>query len=330
MCHSQCIMDGITGQCHTAHCGTGSVGCCKRGLVQLPCDGIIGCSGHQCCTAVPVPSGTETAPSPPPLGLTLQLDSGVDEDLAAAATWNAKHHCTLAKISYDGKVGTDSAGGFQSSSALVSVTPWQEALRVVMLFKPHGYVEVMNVGGAALLSREQVGAWLRMSFVLDDEPAEDCTSAACFTIDAIGAIGNPESIACNLPDDLIDPPPSPPPRYISKGELFARGELSLGPPPPPPLPPLLSTGAVGRPGALTQAAHAALNPPHGNEDMAPPFTIKQPPSIEPLATGGPRQSPVEAAESDASTSIGAALLIVGIVVLGIVVRGVPCAHPGCI
>ena len=100
----------------------------------------------------------------------------------------------------------------------------------------------MEVEGATLLRREQVGAFLRLAFRLDDEPSRDCTTAACFTVDTIGKLpARPESMACSLPAELTDPPPSPPPRYVSKGERWSEGLLTDLPNPPPPPPPLLST-----------------------------------------------------------------------------------------
>ena len=255
MCHIACAMDGLTGTCHTDHCGSGNVACCKRGLVQPPCDGVIGCTLHQCCTVVAAsaveaaavdssPTSTmEHSASALPL-LASSVPPPPDADLAAAATWNDAHHCAMATLGYSSKPATELTGGFQTSSALVSVEPWQEALRVVLLFRSHGqYVEVMDVEGASLLQREQVGPWLRISFVLDDEPAAECPAAPCFTLDTVGELGAPESTACTMPAELIDPPPSPPPRYISRGELAALGQLALAPPPPPPAPPLLSSAA---------------------------------------------------------------------------------------
>ena len=180
--------------------------------------------------------------APPPSSILLQLPFGEDEELFSAAAWNDAHRCTLARLGYEVRSSPDLRGGIKSTSARVAVSPWIAGLRVVLLYKVHGpFVEVMDVEGASLLQREQVGSWLRISFIVDDEPAGDCSTLACLTFDTVGFLGPPESLACNLPADLVDPPPSPPPRYISRGELFAAGSLTLYPPPPPPHPPLLST-----------------------------------------------------------------------------------------
>ena len=40
-----------SGRCATDFCGAGA--CCRRGLVQEPCDGKIGCAERQCCTKLP-------------------------------------------------------------------------------------------------------------------------------------------------------------------------------------------------------------------------------------------------------------------------------------
>ena len=195
----------------------------------------------------PPPSPVRAPPplpvrAPPPSSILLQLPFGEDEELFSAAAWNDAHRCTLARLGYEVRSSPDLRGGIKSTSARVAVSPWIAGLRVVLLYKVHGpFVEVMDVEGASLLQREQVGSWLRISFIVDDEPAGDCSTLACLTFDTVGFLGPPESLACNLPADLVDPPPSPPPRYISRGELFAAGSLTLYPPPPPPHPPLLST-----------------------------------------------------------------------------------------
>jgi hypothetical protein len=70
---------------------------------------------------------------------------------------------------------SSSAGGITHAQARIDVTPWQAELRVTLLLLGHGqYIEVMEVEGASLLRREQVGAFLRLSFRLDDGA---CTTA---------------------------------------------------------------------------------------------------------------------------------------------------------
>jgi len=313
-CHIPCAMDGISGTCHTSHCGTGNVGCCKRGLVQPPCDGTIGCPTHQCCSLV---SASQAAAPPPAILLSAlpPMSSRVsepkvleeDEDRTAAASWNDEHHCAQARLEYQQQAGAAIRDGFKTSSASVGIAPWYEGLRVVLLFNSHGgYVEVMDIEGASLLQREQVGSWLRLSFVLDDEPALDCSTEACFTFDTVGELSVPESMACNLPDELVDPPPSPPPRYISRGELFAAGQLALSPPPPPPRPPLLSTDVTdalrttplsSRFDSLTMADDA---------DAFSGFAASGGPSREALFGAHPRAtpSPLSAASSASEVDSG--------------------------
>ena len=101
--------------------------------------------------------------------------------------------CTMASLAYIAKPTADLAG-IKSSSAAINVEPWQTELRVILLFRSKGeYVEVMEVEGASLLQREQMGAFLRLVFVLDDEPGTQCKDAACFTLETVGSLGRPDA-----------------------------------------------------------------------------------------------------------------------------------------
>lgn len=248
MCHIPCNMDGRTGTCHTAFCGTGpGVGCCKQGLAQAPCDGIMGCLDHQCCTSTvdsqqhadPIKYGQiKYAPPPPPP--------------PQAAPSYSEQQCPEGKVAFR-VLQSAHLMGSKSGSYMVGVSPWQEYLNVVLLFRSHGdYVQVVEEEGASLHQPEQIGAFLRLTFALADEPAGECPHGPCFNFETVGALGLPDSIACTMPAEFVDPPPSPPPRYIPRGELWGHGELSL--PPPLPLPPPPPTR---RPPLLSSRAHAS-------------------------------------------------------------------------
>ena len=236
-CKEQCKMDGLTGQCHTSFCGTGHVACCKAGLKQPPCDGrTMGCKLGNCCTALSyehAPSSSSSPPPPPPRHPPVYAD-GEDEALVREAK------CDRATTRFHLDRVTHQQGmAFASSSARIDVTPWQTDLHVVLLIHAHGeYIEVMSVEGARLLAREQVGSFLRLAFALDDEPSRGCVEAPCFVLDTVGRLSPPERTACSMPAELTDPPPSPPPRYVSLGELWASGQHLRAPPFPPPPPPL--------------------------------------------------------------------------------------------
>ena len=126
-------MDGRTGTCHTSFCGSGDVGCCRVGMVQPPCDGLMGCKDGQCCAALtkPPPPPPSPIPSPPPPIYGLEEQALVNEA-----------HCGFAGLGYSlGK--TASVGGFSNAQARISVNPWHEDLQVVLLLLPHGeYIEV--------------------------------------------------------------------------------------------------------------------------------------------------------------------------------------------
>ena len=220
-CHVACRMDGVSGNCQTPFCGSGPVACCKIGLHQPPCDGLRGCKEGQCCVALPTkppppprpppPPPPPPPPSPPVVGLPFEA--------------HEVGHCSLAALRFEpGK--TSLVGEYRSSSASVGVAPWRNDLQVTLLVRSHGeYIEVMSVDGARLLKREQVGSYVRLSFQLDDEPARDgemCqrVHSACFTVDTVGEIAAPDSMACAMSAEALDPPPSPPPRYVSRGEQW--------------------------------------------------------------------------------------------------------------
>ena len=94
----------------------------------------------------------------------------------------------------------------------------------------------------------------------------------------------PDSMACSMPSELIDPPPSPPPRYISRGELWSLGQLVRPPNGPPPLPPLLSTDQ------LTSPTRAPAATPHSSTSAASSLSHYG---------GNPAYHPSAAARSDA-------------------------------
>ena len=54
------------GFCKTSFCGVGLVACCKVGLADAPCDGIVGCAGAKCCTYTHKPPAPPAPPSPRP------------------------------------------------------------------------------------------------------------------------------------------------------------------------------------------------------------------------------------------------------------------------
>ena len=258
-CHVQCHMDGKSGQCRTSFCGgpIEAVGCCKLGLIQPPCDGTLGCKNVQCCAAMhasPSPPPMPPPPPPPP-------NYGAEEQAMVTAA-----QCSFGSLSYElGK--TSELNGFASAQAIVGVMPWSDQLEVTVLLQPHGqYIDVMEVEGAELLRRDQVGALLQLTFRLTDEPSRECVKAACFTVDTVGRLpSRAESISCVMPAELTDPPPSPPPRYVSKAERWGAGTLEAAPPTPPsPAPPLLSTDGVGAAHASSHvsfASHTRVAPP---------------------------------------------------------------------
>jgi hypothetical protein len=244
----------------------------------------------------------------------------------------------LARLGYEVRSSPDLRGGIKSTSARVAVSPWIAGLRVVLLYKVHGpFVEVMDVEGASLLQREQVGSWLRISFIVDDEPAGDCSTLACLTFDTVGFLGPPESLACNLPADLVDPPPSPPPRYISRGELFAAGSLTLYPPPPPPHPPLLSTDRAvsldARGNSVEQQSLPAQptwtsSMPSASATSVPSASMTPTSFTHSEATGLRASAAMPAPKRHSLTlslAMGALLAIMGLVALGLGLRRVAAA-----
>lgn len=291
----------------------------------------------------PPPSPVRAPPplpvrAPPPSSILLQLPFGEDEELFSAAAWNDAHRCTLARLGYEVRSSPDLRGGIKSTSARVAVSPWVAGLRVVLLYKVHGpFVEVMDVEGASLLQREQVGSWLRISFIVDDEPAGDCSTLACLTFDTVGFLGPPESLACNLPADLVDPPPSPPPRYISRGELFAAGSLTLYPPPPPPHPPLLSTDRAvsldARGNSVEQQSLPAQptwtsSMPSASATSVPSASMTPTSFTHSEATGLRASAAMPAPKRHSLTlslAMGALLAIMGLVALGLGLRRVAAA-----
>lgn len=291
----------------------------------------------------PPPSPVRAPPplpvrAPPPSSILLQLPFGEDEELFSAAAWNDAHRCTLARLGYEVRSSPDLRGGIKSTSARVAVSPWIAGLRVVLLYKVHGpFVEVMDVEGASLLQREQVGSWLRISFIVDDEPAGDCSTLACLTFDTVGFLGPPESLACNLPADLVDPPPSPPPRYISRGELFAAGSLTLYPPPPPPHPPLLSTDRAvsldARGNSVEQQSLPAQptwtsSMPSASATSVPSASMTPTSFTHSEATGLRASAAMPAPKRHSLTlslAMGALLAIMGLVALGLGLRRVAAA-----
>jgi len=291
----------------------------------------------------PPPSPVRAPPpppvrAPPPSPILLQLPFGEDEELFSAAAWNDAHRCTLARLGYEVRSSPDLRGGIKSTSARVAVSPWIAGLRVVLLYKVHGpFVEVMDVEGASLLQREQVGSWLRISFIVDDEPAGDCSTLACLTFDTVGFLGPPESLACNLPADLVDPPPSPPPRYISRGELFAAGSLTLYPPPPPPHPPLLSTDRAvsldARGNSVEQQSLPAQptwtsSMPSASATSVPSASMTPTSFTHSEATGLRASAAMPAPKRHSLTlslAMGALLAIMGLVALGLGLRRVAAA-----
>ena len=272
-CRQSCRMDGLTGLCHTSWCSTRlfapgkTVACCKRGLKEAPCDGTVGCAAGNCCTAMKAQPMPFAPPPPPPLPPPPRPMTEEEAKALARA-----HDCDFAQLRFKlGKIterdqGTRVKGEYVSSAAQVWVTPWVPELTVVVLIRSRGeYVQVMEVDGAALQRYEQIGAYLRLTFKLEDEPARTCVEAACLSFDTVGRLTDPETLACSLPADLIDPPPSPPPRYISQGELWSAGQLSRPPMGPPPLPPLLSSAELpygeGGAGGAGEKASRLIN--HG-------------------------------------------------------------------
>ena len=134
----------------------------------------------------------------------------------------------------------------------------------------------------------------------------------------------------------MDPPPSPPPRYISRGELFAAGQLSLSPPPPPPPPPLLSTdGTTPARGVDRQstAPASASRSPSGSTQLKLP--AGQAFSSAAHAATFPPTAQADASGSSTGSSVGlAAFLVVALVVLlvGLAMRfgsarGIPLSEP---
>ena len=184
-CRQACRMDGLTGQCHTNFCstrlfapGTMVKACCKRGVKEYPCDGTVGCAAGNCCTAMKaVPAPLAPPPPPPPLPSPRPL---TDEE-ARAASMQA---CDFAALRFKlGKIteqdhGARVQGEYTSSAAQIHVTPWVPELRVVALIRSRGeYIQVMEVDGASLQRYEQVGAFLRLTFKLDDEPERTCVAS---------------------------------------------------------------------------------------------------------------------------------------------------------
>lgn len=249
-CHFECKMGGGTGQCQTDFCGVGDVACCKTGLQQPPCDGVTGCGAFQCCTSLRGPPLPTPLPSRPPPSPTTPPRSPFTPPLALPPT-PIRGSCDDTSLTYLLEETKQEEDGITYTTASVLVTPWREMLRVVLMLRGEGeYIDVLDAEGAMLGKRDQVGPFMRLAFDLEDEPTEGCESA-CFRFDAIGHI-RPESLSCTMNPEFVDPPPLPPPRYVSNSELERLGLSSIEvthlpappPQPPPPHSPLLSSGVL--------------------------------------------------------------------------------------
>eukprot|EP00665_Eupelagonemidae_sp_cell47_P007068 gene7068-842_t len=216
-CRVPCDLDSegvhaTSGVCATGFCGsTAEAACCKVGQIGWPCDGIAGCQDVQCCTPIASPpvDSPPLPPPPPPVASSEEADK-----------------CALASLRMVlmRSMNLPEAAAVPSSYGSVGVTPWREDLRVTLDVPAREFTEVVGEPeGAALAQSEQIGPLLRLTFVLEDEPAEDCSAidVACFNFKTVGRLSVPDVLACSISPDLLDPPPPPPPRYISKGEAFA-------------------------------------------------------------------------------------------------------------
>lgn len=280
-CRVPCDLDSegvhaTSGVCATGFCGsTAEAACCKVGQIGWPCDGIAGCQDVQCCTPIASPpvDSPPLPPPPPPVASSEEADK-----------------CALASLRMVlmRSMNLPEAAAVPSSYGSVGVTPWREDLRVTLDVPAREFTEVVGEPeGAALAQSEQIGPLLRLTFVLEDEPAEDCSAidVACFNFKTVGRLSVPDVLACSISPDLLDPPPPPPPRYISKGEAFASAQ---------------ATRSTTR---STSAARAA--PP--SSASAPPAPPRPPPPsvvlLVPAANGSPRTAAADVNAEKASEKV---------------------------
>jgi len=146
-CHHGCwagMPNNGSGLCFTNFCGDNGA-CCRRGLDQFPCNGVVGCTTHQCCTRIPKQPPSPPPPPaprpPPPVPLS---------------------ECAIMRVSYAVVEGRHDEMGDKLFKAVVGVEPWHPDAYVILTYKQRGLetghempIHVTESEGATLASTRQ-------------------------------------------------------------------------------------------------------------------------------------------------------------------------------
>ena len=180
-CHHGCwagMPNNGSGLCPTNFCGDNGA-CCRRGLSQFPCNGVVGCTAHQCCTRIP-----KQPPSPPP------------PPAPRPPPPAPLSECAIMRISYAVVEGRHDEMGDKLFKAVVGVEPWHPDAYVILTYKQRGLdtghempIHVTESEGASLASMRQEAdphgdaevEYRLLQFKLGEPVLTACESAAVRT-----------------------------------------------------------------------------------------------------------------------------------------------------
>lgn len=129
LCHASCFGNGLkhNGHCPSGFCGDGA--CCQEGLALPPCDGVMGCTGFQCCAdettgTVDVADahvGVGQAQTAPSAGI---IGQGLNS-VPPPPPLPPLSECAISRVEYEiGKQRHDALGD-KEYEVLVRIEPWR-------------------------------------------------------------------------------------------------------------------------------------------------------------------------------------------------------------